>query len=61
MTHCHACFGKGHATIFANQSYSTDFGRTYSTPKKQIAKRECRHCKGKGSCDCEKCKQYPKK
>lgn len=62
MTQCHACFGKGHASVMAFQEAHGDFeGDRVRTRTKHIANRPCRHCKGTGKCDCKKCEQYPKK
>lgn len=47
---CLYCYGKGNASVFANHSFSSDFGRTFTTPKKFIAYRPCRHCLGTGQC-----------
>lgn len=60
MTQCHACFGKGKASVFVQTTYHGDFHSTTSA-KKHIADRPCKHCKGEGTCDCLKCSTYPKK
>jgi hypothetical protein len=61
MTQCHACFGKGSASVYAMQEVAGDFeGDRIRSHKKHIANRPCKHCKGKGTCDCAKCSTYPK-
>jgi hypothetical protein len=61
MTQCHACFGKGSASVFVNEVSHGDFIGQTTSRKSYVAERKCKHCKATGQCDCKKCEEYPKK